>query len=557
VGTDADLELADQIRLSSESAINERRADAIEEILVAETQAEFQETLAEQRAELRAVIQEVERERDAYRDQARELADENEELEAERDALLAERRRLREQLLETGGAEPDDGAPIEPATPLTGKQVEALIEERDQLAGDIVGLAMENEELRQERDALREQIEELRNRNTRLRDDVETMTTEVARLQELVQAYRETLGPEPGAARPEAPPAAPELPNDYVRSSDLEAAAQSVTTELQSLNERIGALERAASELAALEEAIRSGVRGGLPVTPLEATPPGELPGAPERGAPPADEDAREEPDTDPTDDARGAAEARAARERAEQAEELARVRGQLARLVEQNEALRTEQLALEERVLDEILGNGFVAIMKERLTRRLTGGFGIGTPDTGTWEVRPDFAVQTDPDAYFAKLAMPADQSEAPVLYSFTVRTLDDGWVGAGLHLFVDEVEKRRGYGMGSSLLVWFTRDPEHRMTQTTYLQLYRSDDDVSMARVLDAAVPHDLDDYLSVDVLYEPASQYITVAVNGTDRIRYRTWFGIDSGVELALRSLGRAEFRDFTVRTTPELP
>jgi len=197
------------------------------------------------------------------------------------------------------------------------------------------------------------------------------------------------------------------------------------------------------------------------------------------------------------------------------------------------------------------------VRMMEARLSRRLATGFSTGEPDTGAWSVRSGAAVQTDADAYFAKLSMPVQQSDDPVLYSFRVRSLDDGWVGVGLHLFVEDVAARRGYGMGSSLLVWLTRDPDERKTPTTYLQLYRSDDDVSMARVLDAAIPEAVDAFLTVDVLYEPQSQYITIAVDGTDRVRYRTWFGIDSGVEVALRSLGRAEFRDFSVQTLPVAP
>lgn len=482
VGEDADLELAEQIRLADSDTINEARASALREIFAAETDEAIEAELAAQRAELEA------------------------------------------KLTETPGGR---------STPLTGEEVEALIAERDQLAGDIVGLVMENNELREERKTLREQIEELQERNSELAGDVETMTAEVGRLQELVEAYRATLGPEPGdgATREWA------FPGDYVSSADLEAAAQAVTGELRSLDARVAALEEAASSLSDLEEALRTGVRGGLPATSLAAQPTGELPRTREAADPGATE-----------------AEARAATEAAEQAERLARVQAELADLLAENDALRGEQRRLEQRVLDEILDNGFVRIMRERLTRTLASGFSAGEPDTGAWRVSERSATQTEEDAYFAKLAMPVEQPGQPVLYSFRARSLDDGWVGMGLHLFVDGVERRRGYGMGSSLLVWFTRDPQERKTSTTYLQLYRSDSDVEMARVLDAAIPQSIDGFIDVDVLYEPASQYVTIAVDGTDRVRYRAWFEIDSGVEVALRTLGRAEFRDFEVSTMP---
>ncbi|MFW5743384.1 MAG: hypothetical protein ACOCW3_02600 [Spirochaetota bacterium] len=469
VGEDADLELAEQIRLADSDTINEARASALREIFAAET------------------------------DEAMEAA------------LDAQRDRLEAQPTET---------PSGRGTPLTGEEVEALIAERDQLAGDIVGLVTENNELREERTTLREQIEELLERNSELAGDVETMTAEVGRLRELVEAYRATLGPEPGATREWA------FPGDYVSSADLQAAAQAVTGELRSLDARVAALEEAGSSLSDLEEALRTG----------EAT------------------------DEDPPGDERGTtegatkAEARAAIEAAEQAERLARVQAELADLLAENEALRREQWRLEERVLDEILDNGFVRLMRERLTRPLASGFSAGEPDTGAWRVSERSATQTEENAYSAKLAMPVEQPGQPVLYSFRARSLDDGWVGVGVHLFVDGAERRRGYGMGSSLLVWFTRDPQERKTGSTYLQLYRSDNDVEMARVLDAAIPQAIDGFIDVDVLYEPVSQYVTIAVDGTDRVRYRAWFGIDSGVEVALRTLGRAEFRDFEVRTTP---
>ena len=73
-------------------------------------------------------------------------------------------------------------------------------------------------------------------------------------------------------------------------------------------------------------------------------------------------------------------------------------------------------------------------------------------------------------------------------------------------------------------------------------------------MGRVLDAVIEEPISEFLDVEVLYEPHNQYLTVAIGGEDKIRYRTWFGIDSGVEVALRTLGAAEFTDFRIRTEP---
>ncbi len=465
-----DLELVEQITVVGSDAIHEMRAAGLQAIIESETRAEFEQTLADLREELESV--------------------------------RADRDRLERELAAASDPAPGDPS-IETISPLRGDQVRALIRERDELAGDVVGLVMENNELRAERSALREQLDGLQLRNVELRDDIEVMEVEIDRLQELLDV----------ATRPAA---APEwrFPGDYVRRSDLRAAAELVVDEIRSLERRVETLERAAANLSRLERAL-------------------------ERPSVATEEEARD------------------ALARAEQAERLARLQAELAELLAENEALRLEKQELESRVLDEILDHGFVAMMRDRLTRRISTGFADGTPDTGTWTVRPGAAVQTDPDAYFAKLAMPLLQSDDPVLYSVRVRALDPGWAGVGLHLFVDDVQRRRGYGMGSSLLVWLTRDPGVRRTDATFLQLYRSDDDVMMGRVLDAAVPHAIDEFLDLDILYEPRSQYVTVALDGVDRVRYRAWFGIDAGVEIALRSLGRAEFHDFSARTLPVSP
>ena len=411
--------------------------------------------------------------------------------------------------------------------------ISRLERERDELAGNIVGLIGENNEQRERIRTLADQIESLQTENGRLLDDVQAMTAEVDRLRALVEEYR-------SAGSGEA--AAWSVPGDYVKAADFQAAAREVTLELRALESRIAALETAARGLSRLQAELRAGVRDGLPlVSPAapvasEESRPGARVGTPAAAAPPV------------------APAAAAPEPRAAEAERLAALQAQVAGLLAENDALRGEQRALEARVLTEILENGLIALMEPRLTRRVIGGFAGAAADTGSWTVTDAVAVQTDPDAFFAKAAVPVRQEGRPYLYRFTVRSLDDGWVGVGLHLFVEDTRLRRGFGMGSSLLVWLTRDPAVRKSNLTYLQLYRSDDDVNMERVLDAVIEEPISSLLDVQVLYEPDSQYLTVAVNGQDKIRYRTWFGIDSGVEIALRSLGRAEFSRFAVFTSP---
>jgi hypothetical protein len=181
-----------------------------------------------------------------------------------------------------------------------------------------------------------------------------------------------------------------------------------------------------------------------------------------------------------------------------------------------------------------------------------LRSGFADGKVRLGKWKLADGVLSQTDRNQYFSRLTFPLVQSAKPVLYSFETETGAKGWVGAGIHFFADDVKKSRGFGEGKSLLVWLTRDSKARGNDGSYLQVYRSDSDVSMERVLDAKIKEKLDGWNRVDVLYEPANEFIVIAVNGTIRAAYRTYFGIGAGVTMSLRTLGDGvRFRNFEVR------
>lgn len=181
-----------------------------------------------------------------------------------------------------------------------------------------------------------------------------------------------------------------------------------------------------------------------------------------------------------------------------------------------------------------------------------LVSGFADAKPRIGSWKLSDTKAVQTNPREFFSRLDIPLEQSGKAFLYRFTARSTGQGWVGLGIHFFASDVKSKRGYGEGRSLLVWLTRDPAVRKTDATWLQLYRSDTDVEMERVLDSKLEQAIDDKLSVEVAYDPASGYVTVAVDGKLAVKYRAWFGIDEGVGVSLRTLGAgASFSDFEVR------
>ncbi|HOZ71856.1 MAG TPA: hypothetical protein PK179_05025, partial [Spirochaetales bacterium] len=189
-------------------------------------------------------------------------------------------------------------------------------------------------------------------------------------------------------------------------------------------------------------------------------------------------------------------------------------------------------------------------AIDSSRFTRSLRSGFDGSAARMGAWKLAGQVASQTDPKQYFSRLEMPLAQGQAATLYRFKARSTGDGWVGVGLHLYVEDVKKRHGYGEGRSLLVWFTRDRAARGDDATYLQLYRSDDDVVMERMFDAELSDGIEAWRTVEVLYDPAAEFIAVSVDGVLRIVYKTFFGRDSGATVSLRTLGAGgSFSDFS--------
>lgn len=183
---------------------------------------------------------------------------------------------------------------------------------------------------------------------------------------------------------------------------------------------------------------------------------------------------------------------------------------------------------------------------------RVLLSGFAAAAPRIGSWKIGEGTASQTNAREFFSRLDIPFEQSGRAYLYRFSAQSTGTGWVGLGIHFFASGVKSKRGYGEGRSLLVWLTRDPAVRKTDATWLQLYRSDNDVVMERVLDSKLEESIGKRLELEVAYDPSSGYLSVAVDGRLAVRYRAWFGIEEGVGVSLRSLGGGvSFSDFEIR------
>jgi len=188
----------------------------------------------------------------------------------------------------------------------------------------------------------------------------------------------------------------------------------------------------------------------------------------------------------------------------------------------------------------------------EKNYTKLLHSGISGGSTQLGEWTITGNTLYQNDGDQYFAKHVYPVVQSKTPTLFSFSGKSTGDGWVGLGLHIYAKD-NIRKGYGYGDSLLIWITRDEEFYGTGDTRLQLYRSDSEIHMQHVLDGIITEPITEYLDIDILYLPGEEYISLFINGVEKLRYKTWFEIDSGLEVAFRTLGGgASFKDFSIRS-----
>jgi hypothetical protein len=166
---------------------------------------------------------------------------------------------------------------------------------------------------------------------------------------------------------------------------------------------------------------------------------------------------------------------------------------------------------------------------------------------------IEGDKARQTDPEAFFAKLAAPMIQDKRTFTYSFVAKSTarGRGWVGVGIHLFVPAfANTSKGYGAGNSVCVWLTRDPEHYGDKVTRLQIYRSNDDWTMRMIDEVAVLESVYDANRFDVTVDPISGTVSVSLDGKGRLVAKDVLNLHKGLYVVFRALDTAEFSDFRV-------
>ncbi len=188
------------------------------------------------------------------------------------------------------------------------------------------------------------------------------------------------------------------------------------------------------------------------------------------------------------------------------------------------------------------------------RPTRIAASGFTGGRALSGSWTVTSSGASQTDSGAYFSKYMIPISQRSTQTLYTFEGEAGQSGFVGYGLHFFASGDQREKGYGFGESYLVWLTRDPDYYGTDLTYLQLYKSYDDIKMVQAASRALPYSIDSNLTTELLYDRTTGKVTVWVNGAEFYAFTIPASerLSMGSKVALRALGKATFTDFTIKT-----
>ncbi len=185
------------------------------------------------------------------------------------------------------------------------------------------------------------------------------------------------------------------------------------------------------------------------------------------------------------------------------------------------------------------------------RLTRTLRLGFDNGTAAFGSWQASRYSVAQTSAADLYAKFTIPQKQDYGQLLYTFTGRAAGSGWRGFGLHFLASGAATSRGYGYGRSYLVWVTRHEAHYESPKTYVQLYRSYDDVHMVELASMAVDASMATSNDVGVYVNRGDKTITVILNGKRVLSYQDK-DLLTGDEVAVRALGTVTVENLRIKT-----
>lgn len=172
----------------------------------------------------------------------------------------------------------------------------------------------------------------------------------------------------------------------------------------------------------------------------------------------------------------------------------------------------------------------------------------------SGQWTLETSQAINTDGDAMYAKLVVPAPNLSGPTAYEFTAESRGWDWVGFGLHIHGRGDWKLSYYGGGASLLVWITSDPRRYGDPAPRLQLYQSYDEVKMILLESIKIPGSVYEARHYRIEYDPELGTIKISVDG---IQSLTRTGLQNPAEFdytALRAIDKAIFSNYQIYSLP---
>lgn len=183
---------------------------------------------------------------------------------------------------------------------------------------------------------------------------------------------------------------------------------------------------------------------------------------------------------------------------------------------------------------------------------RTVKSGFSGGEAILGDWRASRTRLIQTDSDQLYAKYVIPVRQSSSELVYQFSGNATGSGWRGFGLHFLGSSSSLGEGYGYGSSYLAWITRDPAFTQTDETFVQLYKSFNDVRMVQLASEAIDIPINRNMDVTVYVHRDTGSIHIGVNGEEVLDFTDTNLYRSGNAVAARALGSAQFTALEVRT-----
>lgn len=212
----------------------------------------------------------------------------------------------------------------------------------------------------------------------------------------------------------------------------------------------------------------------------------------------------------------------------------------------------RSQVSSLEERLRSAGGGPGDALAPAANVRRTVKRGFGGGSAVAGAWSTTGSRLSQTSAGEFYAKYVVPVRQNANELVYTFEGSGASRGWSGYGLHFLASGSEAGNLYGYGSSYLVWITRDPSHTQSDSTFVQLYRSFDDVHMVQLANRAIPRSIDRPFEVTVYVNRSRGTIVLGVDDEPVLAFEDAELIRSGSAVAARSLGAATITDLEVRS-----